>query len=192
MSETPAIAQLRRPPRIWRRRAILAALLAGFASCSSLNPLTLARMARMDPLTVPPGDVAVRLSLPEGLEVPASGAVMTMTLTRKSSGTVLSQSFALIRTGNVWKLAPADASRLSAMQAEARSWRDDDREGRFEMRIAGCRIGDGPAPGAAINADISFDAGQTFAPLMRNLAARDVLAMAASGEAAAPGNCPAP
>lgn len=161
------------------------------AACSTLNPITLARMARMDPLTVPPGDVAVRLSLPAGLTVRTGDAVLEISVTNKRSGARLGERFELVENDKVWTLTPEASARLASLQTEARGWPDDERDGTLEMWITGCKQGAGPAPGALIEVDISFDTGRTFAPLVRNLAAEEVIGLAEAGGAGRLRECPA-
>lgn len=165
------------------RRLWVCVLLAlgGLAACSALNPVTLARMALLDPLTVPPGDVVVRLDLPEGLHVGPGDGVLEVAVARKSTGETIAERFELVQSETLWALAPQDAARLSALQDRARSWPEEDREGTLSLAISGCSAGGGPAPGAVINVDISFDAGRSFAPLIRDLPASDVIGMAEAG-----------
>lgn len=155
--------------------------LAGLSACSTVNPVTLAQMARLDPMTVPPGNVAVRLALPQGLKVAPGGALLELSVANQKSGETLTGRFELAETNQVWALTPQDATRLEALQARTRSWPDDDREGTLAVTVTGCRIGDGPSPGAVINIDISFDAGGSFAPLVRNLSAEEVIGTAGAG-----------
>ena len=165
------------------RRLWVCVLLAlgGLAACSTLNPVTLARMALLDPLTVPPGDVVVRLDLPEGLQVGPGDGVLEVSVARKSTGESIAERFELVQSETLWTLAPQDAVRLSALQDRARSWPEDDREGALSLSVTGCRVGAGPAPGVVINVDVSCDAGRSFAPLIRDLPASDVIGMAETG-----------
>lgn len=175
-------------------RLALLALLA-LAACSSLDPVTMTRLSRLDPLTADPSDVVARLALPPGLEVPPGGATLALAARRRDTGETLDAHFALIRRGDTWRLARADADRLRELQAGIRDWTSaapDASEGSLSLRLTGCAIGTGPAPTAPVSADLSLDGGTSFAPLVRGLTAGEIAAMADPGTTGAYRPCPRP
>ena len=152
--------------------AVLLLALAALAGCASFNPITLARLAMLDPLSVDPGDIAVSLDLPEGLGILPGGAVLEMGIANKVSGESQHDQFTLAQSGTdggVFRVGEADLERMRAWQALARDWKaqyGDDAEGSLSLWLEICRAGRGPARGARVSAQISLDGGGAFLPLM--------------------------
>ena len=168
------------------------------ASCASLNPITLARLAMLDPLSVDPADIAISLDLPEGLGILPGGAALEMGLANKISGETRSDQFTLAQNGtdrgDVFRVAEADLERMRAYQARARAWKaqyGDDVEGRLSLWLDICRAGNGPASGARVSAQISLDAGGSFLPLMPPTRVEAIAARPGAPDVARLPQCPA-
>lgn len=166
---------------------LLLTALGLLASCTTLNPITLARLAMLDPLSVDPGKIAVSLLLPEGLGILPGGAALAMGMTNKISGASSLDHFTLAQTGtdrgDVFRIEQADLERMRAYQARARDWKaryGDAAEGSLSLGLEICRAGRGPVPGAKVSARISLDGGDSFLPLM---APTQVAALVAAPEA---------
>ena len=165
--------------------------LALLCACSSVDPRALARLAALDPLAADPAQIAVRLSLPEGLRVPPGGAVLTLASSRSDTGQALDGRFVLAQAGGVWRVAPQDLAALRDAQARARAWELEApraHSGSLSVSLTGCLSGDGPAPDAPVAAEISTDGGANFVPLLRGVRAAEILR--ASATAKAPRACP--
>lgn len=148
--------------------------LAALANCSTLNPVTLARLAMLDPLDADPGDFAILLDLPQGLGIPTGGAVLEMVLDNKATGERREGRFVFeqreVGPGTVYRIAPPDLEAMRAFQATARAWKaqyGDEAEGSLSLGLSMCRTGAGPQKDATVSAQLSLDGGATFLPFMR-------------------------
>lgn len=156
-------------------------LLLALCGCATVNPVTLARLGALDPLTADPSAFAARLSLPEGLVVVPGGAVLTLSANRADTGETVTGRFELVRNGDVWRLSDPDTARLRALQSQIRGWKSqapDASSGALTISLTGCATGTGPDPDAAVSADLSLDGGASFAPLLRGLTAGEIIALA--------------
>lgn len=115
-----------------------AAVLLGLSACASVNPVGLAKLAAMDPLSADPEQISVAARLPESLKL-RTGDLMMVVKTKETSGPdAINETFLLtveeaapgdaglvmpengerLQTARV---APADIERLRATQAKARA-----------------------------------------------------------------------
>ncbi|MEZ5713801.1 MAG: hypothetical protein R3D85_00695 [Paracoccaceae bacterium] len=159
------------------------------AACSSLNPVTLARLAQLDPMTADPGAIAIRLDLPDGLVVPPGGATLDIASARSDTGQSVKARLALTERAGIWALDPADAARLRSLRAQIRQWEAEAPEansGSFSLGITGCATGDGPDPAAPVRADLSLDGGASFLPFLRGASVAQVLEMTGPDRGAVP------
>jgi len=178
--------------------AVLLLSLATLASCTSFNPITLARLAMLDPLEVDPGNIAVSLDLPEGLGVLPGGAALEVGVSNTVSGEAQSSQFTLAQNGtdrgNVFRIAEADLQRMRAFQTRARDWKaryGEDAEGSLSLGLEICRAGAGPARDATLSAQISLDGGGSFLPLMRPTSVETITNQPDSPDVAGLPQCPA-
>lgn len=66
----------------------------GLAGCVSLNPVTMVRLATMNPIEADPGAIAVQLGLPAGVGV-AEGSATMMIETTFADGEDVAEPFVL-------------------------------------------------------------------------------------------------
>lgn len=176
-------------------RLLLAVLLsASLSGCATVNPVTLAKAAQIDPLSADPALFTVYLDLPEGLAIAPGGAVLSVSTTFATTGEAESGSFPLVARDvggmRAWTVAPDDLDRLRALQAQARDWEALDAKassGSIALGITGCTTGAGPDPKARISADLDLDGTGARLPLIRGLTVARLLEE--TGGAATPA-CP--
>lgn len=149
-------------------RLLLVAIL-GVAGCASLNPVTMVRLATMNPMVADPGVIAVQMVLPDGVGVAEGTAAMTISARFAETEEGLGQRFELENTGDVWRIARADQDALRTLQSRvivAEAADPDATSGSFSVGFEPCAIGDGPADYARVSIAIQLDAGGGFLPLI--------------------------
>ncbi|MCB1338550.1 MAG: hypothetical protein KDK10_14185 [Maritimibacter sp.] len=159
-------------------RILTLALLLGLAACTAVNPLTLGRLAALDFLTVDPASLAARIETPPGFGIPEGAAAISVVSERSDTGQKISERLPLGRTGDLWRLAPAEAARLRDLQGRIRLWEAEAPKantGAITLSLAGCLEDPALDLTQTVNADISTDGGQTFLPFLRDLAVADIL-----------------
>ena len=154
------------------KRLLFPALLAmSLAGCGSIVASTAAKLGLMSPLTADPGQFAVALSLPDGIDIADDGATLTLFATLASTGETRRETFVLLEEGNVYRINPADLERARRVQAEVRAWEENDprdSSGGLSINIAPCVIGAGPAPDATVSFAIQTRPDGPFETLLRN------------------------
>lgn len=138
--------------------------------CSSVVGTTLMQINALDPLSVDPADVAVSLTLPEGIDVQTGSAELSFT-TRRGTSDVISKTYVLERNGDVFEIAQADWPEMRAMQAQVRIWKaepNDDSSGSIGISLSPCTIAGGPSPDARVSVSIRTIKDGIFLPLVRN------------------------
>ena len=146
--------------------SILAAL--GVMGCVSLNPVTMVRLATLNPMEADPGVIAVELVLPDGIDVVDGSAAMTISATFAETEEEVSR-FALARSGDVWRIASADQEALRDLQARVRAQRQADPDavsGSLSVGFEPCVQAPGPAEDARVSINIQLDADGGFLPLI--------------------------
>ena len=144
---------------------------AGFFSltaCASVNPVGLARLAALDPLSADPAQIAVAARLPLALKLRTGDLIMVIKTNVAEGPEKIDETFYLkvadaapgdagvivpeagerLQTA---KIAPADLTRLKATQSRARAIKAEGRnKGRGSLSVAakgGCKtaeLGEGP------------------------------------------------
>ncbi len=154
-------------------KALFAAFLVlSLSACGQMNPLTLARLATMDPFANDPADIAVELQLPSGVRVPEGGASLGLSARFATTGESFEHSYVLARAGNIYRVAENDLPRLRADIARARAWETEDADastGSLSVGVAACAEWNGPTPDAVFSIRLSTDGGKTMMPLMTNV-----------------------
>ncbi len=151
------------------RTLLLSALL--MSACTSIVPSTVMRLDDVSPTTADPAGFGVDLSLPAGLDVVPGSAMLTFAVRRSDTDQTVSGRFALVRAANVYRMAPADLSKLRDLQAIARQWKaQNDRatEGSISINLIPCTQGDGPDADARVNIGLQMTETGRFLPLVRN------------------------
>lgn len=149
------------------------------AGCASINPITIARLATLDPLTVDPAGFEVALDLPDGIGLDADGARLILEGAR---GEALSRGVYVLqeRPGDpqIWRIAPGQLDALRAQQAQLAEWEEADPEetsGSMGIDLGTCRIGAGPGPEAVVNVSLRVELGGPLLSLVRNGQLSDVV-----------------
>jgi hypothetical protein len=158
------------------RISVISALCA-LAACGAVDP-----WAGRSPLETDPAGLRAAVALPEGVDVPAGGARLTIEASRRDLGETLGGEFALVRmsdgTRDVFRVADADVDEARALQARIRSWETtapDETTGSITVSLAACRVGDGPAEDAVMTVWISPGPGLPLIPLARDMPIGDAL-----------------
>lgn len=142
-------------------------ILLGLSACASVNPVALAKLAAMDPLSADPQQIAVAARLPEALKL-RTGDLMMVVKTKNAegpdaidetfylavadaapgdAGVILPEDGERLQTAQV---APGDIERLRATQAKARALKTAGDNGKGSLTVSakgGCKtaeIGDEP------------------------------------------------
>lgn len=140
-----------------------ATVLFGLSACASVNPVGLAKLAAMDPLSADPQQISVAARLPESLKL-RTGDLMMVVKTKESSGPdTINETFllavedaapgdaAVVMPENGERLqtarvAPADIERLRATQAKARALKvTGEGKGKGSLTVSakgGCKTGE--------------------------------------------------
>jgi hypothetical protein len=162
-------------------KLIPAALLAlALAACSAIVPSTAARLALVDPLTADPGDIELVVFLPPGLAVVQGSARLDLAATRGDES--LKGTFTLAdkgveagvvvppgATAHGFRLAPADAANMRALQSRIAIWkREGQAEGSLGLGLGACAVGTGPAADARGTVLIRMTRGGPLLPLIRD------------------------
>ncbi len=174
-------------------RKILGVLVLGLAACSSVNPVTALRLARLSPLEVDPGQIAVAVTLPPGMRAKPRGAHLTVQAVREDGRAGLDGSYLLDAraplqgasvaaaglpaalaedgaTTTLYRLAERDAVAMRGLQAKAREWQGETPpvkgSATIGLGLEACAIDGGPAPDARGSAYIRTGAGEDFLPLI--------------------------
>jgi hypothetical protein len=147
--------------------AVSAALLS-LAACASVNPVGLARLAALDPLSADPAQIAVAARLPLALKLRTGDLIMVIKTNVEEGPDKIDETFILevasaapgdagviapeagerLQTARV---APADIARLKATQSKARAIKASGKhKGKGSLSVAakgGCKtaeLGQGP------------------------------------------------
>ncbi len=154
------------------RLLVLAALC--LSGCTNIVPSTVMRLAAISPIEANPADVAVAITLPEGLEIVADSARLVFTMQKSDVGEVREGVFVLERVPAqraIFRVAPDDLGAMRDLQATARQWKsedDDTFKGSLSVTLAPCRIGDGPADDARASLAIRLSEDGVYLPLIRD------------------------
>ncbi|SIO15318.1 hypothetical protein [Vannielia litorea] len=169
--------------------ALCLALAAALPGCTTLDPVTAARLSRLDPLTADPAALVARLHLPEGLAVAPGGAVLRLSARREDTGEALDEAYVLERRGAAWRLSAVDAAALRSVQHRIAGWKAEAPEasgGALSLSLTGCATGAGPNPKGEVAADLSLDGGTRFMPLLRGLTVAEITRAAGPGATLGP------
>jgi hypothetical protein len=178
------------------RKPVVAAALFSLASCASVNPIGLAKLAAMDPLATDPAQMAVAARLPEALKLRTGDLVMTVKTDGAKGVDVIDETFLLdindasageagvivpeagerLQTARV---APSDIERLRATQAKARVIKTaggEKGQGAISINARGaCRTGDLTAGPLNLNIFMATEKGGGWFPVVSNLDVRKAL-----------------
>ncbi|MEO0356886.1 MAG: hypothetical protein AAF386_01085 [Pseudomonadota bacterium] len=156
--------------------------------CTSLNPITLARLALLDPLTLDPEQIRVVVTVPDGFGVQQDGTVMSIFGQPDPETPQVTDEFVLdsaeMAGANVLRIAPNDVDRMRAAQAKFAAWEAADPDaarGGFSIYTQPC-FQDRQLPLSDVTGVASLsiqvtDAGGPL-PLFRNVPMQDLAAMA--------------
>jgi hypothetical protein len=182
-------------PRHFLKPALSAAFLA-LQSCATVNPVGLARLAALDPLSADPGQISVAARLPLSLKLRTGDLIMVIKTEVPEGSDKIDETFNLEVTDaapgdagviapeagerlQTARVAPADLTRLMATQAKARAIKAAGKnKGKGSLSVAakgGCaaaELGDGPL---VMNLFMKTDDSAGFYPIVSNLDLRKAL-----------------
>jgi hypothetical protein len=166
------------------------ALLAGLSACASVNPMAMAKLVALDPLTADPAQISAAARLPQSLKLRNGDLVLRIKIDSKDSGIKLDETFALdVRDGKrgdagtisaepgerlqLAKVAQADLPRLGAVQAKAKAHKaksQQNGEGSMSISIqGGCKTAEPDAGALPISIYLSTDAESGFYPVISEM-----------------------
>ena len=152
-------------------------LLLGLCACSSFSPMAMVRLAALSPLDVDPANIAVALSLPEGITLPPGSATITMSASQSELGKTSDERYVLdaradTNASTVYQIARSDLSRFRDQQALISTWKEADPDatkGSFSVDLTGCSTGDGPQPEGKVTVSMRTSSDGAFFPVIQNL-----------------------
>ena len=154
---------------------LLSSLALLLCACTSLVPSTALLVARLDPLTADPADLAAFLILPEGLALDETPATLTLAGVREDDGSTLSETVRLEAWQDGYRIAPADHARLRAAQSRLAEWKaGPGMSGSLSVAVSPCVTGPGPARDARYSVDILLERDGPRLPLLRNAPVADI------------------
>ncbi|WP_121026443.1 hypothetical protein [Litoreibacter meonggei] len=145
--------------------------------------MAMVRLAALSPLEVDPADIAVALSLPDGVTLPAGAAAIEMSAEQTELRKTSNERYVLgarpdTNGGTVYQLAKDDFQRFKQQQALISSWEEADSDathGSFSVSLTGCRTEVGPQPDGVVTVSMRTASDGTFFPVIRNLPWSEVL-----------------
>jgi hypothetical protein len=99
---------------LWHKAAVVVAAILALHSCASLNPVGLARLAALDPLSADPAQIAVAARLPMALKLRTGDLVMTVKTDVTEGPGKIDETFLL----EVADAAPGDAGAITPEAGE--------------------------------------------------------------------------
>lgn len=154
------------------------------SACFQANPVTMARLATLSPLTADPGDLAVIMELPDWATVAPGSARLSIYSTRSDTGQSLNQEFILSATptasgGERYAVADTDLDRLRSAQETARQWEAEApraNSGGFSASFAACiKPGETANPDDTYSLLIEVDPDTPPLSLVKNATVRSLL-----------------
>lgn len=148
---------------------ILAAL--ALSGCGSVVATTVAMLDQLSPLTADPADFAVRIALPDGIDVLPGSAQMTFSGKQNRTTDPISGTFVLARAGDVFRFAENDLAQIRALQAQFAVWEEEDpvaASGSIGVTMEPCIRDAGPDVGDRVSISVQIAEGGVFLPLVRN------------------------
>lgn len=158
------------------RFGILCAVL-GISGCVTLNPVTLVRLATLNPINADPGAIAVQLTLPDGVGVAEGSAVMTLETTFAEGEEVMGRFELEGLPEGVWRVAREDREELRALQMRVIAAEEADPDavnGSFSVGFEACTLGNGPQEDARFSIAIQLEVSGDFLPLVNNARVSEV------------------
>jgi hypothetical protein len=165
-------------------------LVASLCACASVNPMAMAKLAALDPLSADAAQISAAARLPDSLKLRNGDLVLRIKIDSKDSGMRLDERFLLdVRDGKpgdagtistlpgerlqLAKVAEADLPRLSAVQAKAKAHKAKAQhkgEGSLSISIeGGCKTAE-PSTGALpISIYLSTEVESGYYPVISNM-----------------------
>lgn len=161
------------------RRALLSlGMVAGVSACVTMNPVTLVQLARLDPLTADPTQMAVTLDLPDGVGV-AEGTAHMRIYAAVEDAESFDERFELVQDAqDIWRVEPGVRDRFRAAQARAAAWEQADADaasGGFSVGFEPCTQGDGPGEDARVSLSLQLEPGARFLPLFSDVPVEELV-----------------
>lgn len=161
------------------------------AACSSVVPETVNRLSSLSPIEADPEQIEILISLPDGIDLPAGGASLTLSAAKDSQTTtghyVLSRSEVTSvedGIGNqteghllLYRIENKDIPNLRAQQRQIRAWKaeNDATEGSLSVSLSPCIQGEPPAEDAKGSVWIRTENDGPFLQLVKSAPIRQLL-----------------
>lgn len=140
-------------------KPVALALFLCLCACSSVSLSGLARLYALSPMETDPSDIAVALTLPEGLALRPGTAVFGIRSGTKDGTKSSNESYILAPSpgpdgSTVYQIAERDWNKVRAQQKLVADWEAEDprgHSGSISVSLEGCTVGDGPADDATLS-----------------------------------------
>jgi hypothetical protein len=168
------------------RPLCLAALLLAVPACGYVSTSTLAHLNAISPLEADPADIAVALTLPDGIDLAEEGAVLSLEASRSDTGETLRYAAKLAEESRgetvVLRIPEADQAAFRDTQSTVQAWKAEtpsEGSGSLSVNATFCALE--PAaeidPDAKVSIAIQTEAGGAFLPLVTQAPLRRVSAL---------------
>ena len=149
---------------------IILAISILLGACSTVVPSTLLQMQALDPLSADPADIALQVTLPDGVALlPEAG---TLDLRAElPDGSTIGGSFPIVAVGDVLRIAPATYADLRAPQTKINGWKaidPDSTTGSLSVAIAPCLTGGEIPADTRLSVAIRLEQDGPFLPLIQD------------------------
>lgn len=154
-------------------RISLIGAVCALSACAGMDQ---AKLNDWSPLEADPALMRAAVDLPDGVAVPADGAVLTFGAVRQDTGEVTEQDYTLLRAEtaeglSVFRLSEEDVVAYRALQRQIGAWKavaPEDTDGTLAINVAACRVGDGPDPDATLTVLVDPGTGTGWVPVVRD------------------------
>lgn len=141
------------------------------AGCGSVVATTVAQLDQISPISADPADFAVRIAMPDGVDVAPGSAQFSFTGRPNRNSDPVGGTFELARVGDVFRFADDDLAEIRALQAQFAAWELADpagASGSISVGLEPCKRGAGPNPDSRVSISVQIADGGLFLPLVRN------------------------
>jgi hypothetical protein len=172
------------------------ALVVSLCACASVNPIGLARLAAMDPLSADPEQISVAARLPQALKLRTGDLMMVVKTNGKEGPAKIDETFHLLVADaaageagviapevgerlQTARVAPADIERLRATQAKARTLKaSGGPKGKGSLTVSikgGCKTAEMQGVELVMNLYMQTESNSEWFPVVSGLDLRSAL-----------------
>jgi len=160
-------------------KSLLLTAFLSLCACGSVVPTTALQLANLSPLTADPADFAVKITVPEGLDVTPNTAALYFTGQETPSSEPVTGTYILERQDDVFRIAPSDLAQMRAQQTQFNAWETADSNaasGSLSVGIEACGDPSALTLDSRVSVAIQITKNGAFLPLIRNAPLSSVVA----------------